>query len=352
MNSKQRIHSLDMLKGAAIFLVVMGHALTMCIRGIDAAFLFKFIGEVHMPVFFFISGLLIYKPGFTRPAMGRRALQLLVPMVVMSALWVWYFPHSRLESPLPTTLPDLYADLWKGGYWFTPCLFLLIAIYWALTFALRRIGNAAARIGLIVAVYIALVITDIYAPSNLIGTRFIVNFYPIFFAGVLARQYGDTFSRAWKNPWVTAAAILIGALAFYAIAWPWELPMLPEWHYAVTKPVFHVCLIVTAFALFEPWSRSEYDTDGHTPTRPARTLSMLGRESLGIYLCHYFFLFPLGALRPAMETTGLALVPLAAVAAIVAAAVTAITLIAVRIIKTAAPLALIMIGQVPSKNKS
>ena len=42
----------DLLKGIAIFMVVMGHVLTMCIRGIDSAALFKIIGEVHMPLFF------------------------------------------------------------------------------------------------------------------------------------------------------------------------------------------------------------------------------------------------------------------------------------------------------------
>ena len=41
----------DLLKGIAIFMVVMGHVLTMCIRGIDSAALFKIIGEVHMPLF-------------------------------------------------------------------------------------------------------------------------------------------------------------------------------------------------------------------------------------------------------------------------------------------------------------
>ena len=55
---KQRIEYFDLLKGIAIFMVVMGHALTMCVRGLDAAFLFKLIGQVHMPVFFFISGYL------------------------------------------------------------------------------------------------------------------------------------------------------------------------------------------------------------------------------------------------------------------------------------------------------
>lgn len=41
---KQRYAVLDVMKGVAIFLVVMGHVLTMCIREIDRASLFKFIG--------------------------------------------------------------------------------------------------------------------------------------------------------------------------------------------------------------------------------------------------------------------------------------------------------------------
>ena len=77
-------------------MVVMGHVLTMCIRGIDSAALFKIIGEVHMPLFFFISGYLGFRrlPAGTvsRPPLGRRALRLLLPMLAVSTLWIYYFP--------------------------------------------------------------------------------------------------------------------------------------------------------------------------------------------------------------------------------------------------------------------
>ena len=43
--ANHRIEYFDLLKGIAIFLVVMGHVLTMCIRKNDAAFLFKLIAE-------------------------------------------------------------------------------------------------------------------------------------------------------------------------------------------------------------------------------------------------------------------------------------------------------------------
>ena len=41
---KQRLVYFDILKGMAIFMVVMGHVLTMCVREIDRAALFKFLG--------------------------------------------------------------------------------------------------------------------------------------------------------------------------------------------------------------------------------------------------------------------------------------------------------------------
>ena len=59
--AKTRLHYFDVLKGLAIFMVVIGHVLTMCIRDIDSAVLFKLVEKIHMPLFFFISGYFTYK---------------------------------------------------------------------------------------------------------------------------------------------------------------------------------------------------------------------------------------------------------------------------------------------------
>ena len=140
---KQRIEYFDLLKGIAIFMVVMGHALTMCVRGLDAAFLFKLIGQVHMPVFFFISGYLTYKANadkqFITPGLKKRFIQLIIPFLVITPLWVWYFPHSGLQSPLSDNLPDLLRAYWKDGYWFTLCLFELCLIYIPISAILQRL---------------------------------------------------------------------------------------------------------------------------------------------------------------------------------------------------------------------
>lgn len=81
--AKMRLHHFDMLKGIAIFLVVVGHVLTMCIRDIDNAVLFKFVEKIHMPIFFFISGYFTYKLNekgrLKMPNLLSRAKQLLIP---------------------------------------------------------------------------------------------------------------------------------------------------------------------------------------------------------------------------------------------------------------------------------
>ena len=131
--NKPRMHYMDLLKGIAIFMVVMGHVLTICIRDIDAATIFKIIGEVHMPIFFFISGWFTYKATadgrIRRPDLRRRAMQLIVPMVIVSTLWVLQFPYSGLRSPMAPGFEGLWTSEYKNGYWFTPVLFVIMALY-------------------------------------------------------------------------------------------------------------------------------------------------------------------------------------------------------------------------------
>ena len=207
---KQRIEYFDLLKGIAIFMVVMGHALTMCVRGLDAAFLFKLIGQVHMPVFFFISGYLTYKANadkqFITPGLKKRFIQLIIPFLVITPLWVWYFPHSGLQSPLSDNLPDLLRAYWKDGYWFTLCLFELCLIYIPISTILQRLKGILPQIVVLLAAYgilIALSITfaDEEANVDYVGFGLLARFFPVFMMGVMANHMKEAFNRLVHNQW-------------------------------------------------------------------------------------------------------------------------------------------------------
>ena len=195
--TKKRVAAFDVLKGIAIYLVVMGHVLTMCIRDIDSAVLFKLVGEIHMPIFFFISGYFTYKltgdGDFAMPNLRKRFWQLIIPFLAVSALWMWYFPHSRLQSPLSQSWPQLLTTYWKDGYWFTLTLFEVVLVYAGIS----RLMAAARRLWMQVAIpaaaYLALIlvsplISDPAANFDPVGIGLLTQFFPVFMMGVFARK--------------------------------------------------------------------------------------------------------------------------------------------------------------------
>lgn len=332
----KRQHYMDLIKGIAIYMVVMGHILTMCIRDIDAATLFKIIGETHMPLFFFISGWFAYKTTadgrIRRPDLRQRAMQLLVPMVIVSSIWVLYFPTSGLQSPLPQGFDGLWTSEYKNGYWFTPVLFVIMAMYTLLAPVILRIRRAAlaaaASIAVGFVIYVCIVhflpIRYIYTTSILLVAQFL----PIFMLGAIARQHQDAFLRLTANPRAVTAALLAAIPLFSIIAWPWRFDALDGIPVIVpaARMLYQAALVIVVMNIAVPWSDKAYSPERTHPSRIALTLEYLGRKSLAIYLLHYFFLFPMTFLQEPARDMALSIVPLTVIATVAAAAVIAVTL--------------------------
>ena len=334
----KRMHYMDLLKGIAIFMVVMGHVLTICIRDIDAATLFKIIGETHMPIFFFISGWFTYKAQadgrIRRPDLRRRAMQLIVPMVVVSSLWVLYFPYSGLKSPMAHGFDGLWCAEYKNGYWFTPVLFVIMALYALLAPAILRLRRAVAAVSVTLIISITLyACIEHFLPIRYIGITsalLILQFFPIFMVGAIARQHQDAFMRLIATPRAVTGALTAGVALFFIIAWPWRFPALDGIPFIVpaAKMLFHIALAIVAMNIAVPLSDKAYAAERTRPGRLTVILEYLGRKSLAIYLLHYFFLFPMTFLQDPARDMALSIVPLSVIAAATAAAIVAATLAA------------------------
>ncbi|MGM9832808.1 MAG: acyltransferase family protein [Candidatus Limisoma sp.] len=353
--TNKRIDSFDMLKGIAIFLVVMGHVLTMCIRQIDSAIAFKIIGQIHMPVFFFISGWFSYKTSdgnVVAPNLWRRARQLLIPFFVVSALWVVYFPHSGLRSPMTGSIPSMLTSFWKDGYWFTPTLMVVILLYWAMAVALRRVKSLTLWIIASIAVYVGLIVVSplVNNPDNNHDPFCIAmatQFFPTFVVGALCHKSSNGFRRLTENHWIVFAATVVGAFCWYHTAYPWEFAALPDLASHLTLPMFHFCLMLVAFSLVYRYDGKKEDSTDATakPSRVRMWFVLQGNKSLGIYLLHYFFLFPLTCLQEPMRQLSLALVPSLVVSAAVALCVVTVTLGVIYVIENNKILTFLILGK-------
>ncbi len=345
---KKHLPLLDLMKGIAIFLVVTGHVLTMCVRDIDRASLFKFIGEVHMPLFFFVSGFLSMRRGsdgvVSRPSLGSRAVRLLVPMVAVSTLWIYWFPNSGLESPLEPGWSGLWGSMWKNGYWFTLVLFEITVLYVPATYALSRLrgvlGQVVFSVGYSALIFVLAGLLPA-AVAEATSLPLAAMFLPPFLAGAIAADRREAFLSWSRTSAVQTVSIPAAALLMGYVCWYWRYPAVPEWALPVGRSALHIALAIVAAGVLGRWSESG--------TRAVRLWCFLGRKSLAIYLLHYFFLFPLGFVRPWLEATDLAIVPLAALSGAVAAAVICAVLVADYILSFSKPLALLLTGSKPTK---
>ncbi|MBD5177100.1 MAG: acyltransferase family protein [Bacteroidales bacterium] len=336
---------LDVLKGIAIFLVVMGHAIAFQVRGLDHSLLFKIIGTVHMPLFFFISGWLSYKASgidiFSGRALWKRFKRLIIPMVAVSSLWVLYFPKSGLESPLAPGFDGLWGDMWKNGYWFTPVLFCIFICFGVFQPLLLRCRTLAAELACTAVISAALFTGDLLLAPNLraiLSTELTVQYLPMFLIGWMCRRHADGFKAFWlkSNGYTVAAVVLVPV--FYIITWTWEFPWLSPWMTFVLCIIARFCIAVIGFGCVMPW------TERAPESRGVKLWSLLGRKSLAIYLLHYFLLFPLMGLRPYFLAMNSALVPMVVFAVVDAAVIIAIVLFLDYLLSFSKPLSLILTG--------
>lgn len=339
----------DLMKGLAIFFVVMGHVLTYGIGKVESSIVFRLIGVVHMPLFFFISGYFCMKirdGRFVLPDMWRRTLQLLVPMAAVSTLWIWYYPHSGLMKYLTCTFPGLWSDLWKNGYWFTPVLFCLMAIYALCALVSNRLPWRHSAVGVFVAAFAALVAADVFIPEETgkwLSLPFVMKYFPVFTFGGWWRAHSSRCLAAARSQWgYTSVFTAVVALTLY-ILYPGDI-----YSDTFTRTAAHILLqcslAVLALVVCSAWC--EASAASGRETAAIRFWTYLGRNSLSIYLLHYFFLFPLGDLRHMLRGMALDFVPVALTAAFVALPVIGVSLAVSRIVGLSRPLAILFTGKV------
>lgn len=140
-----RNHTVDILRGCAIFFVVFGHVT----HNVE---LRTYIWGFHIPIFFFLSGLLFKKEKFLcfRNFLASRLKSLLVPYVIFYLLtyiyWLLIERHVRGAdiSPISQLFGLVYGTygirfmMFNGALWFIPCLFSMEISFWLLCKCKRK----------------------------------------------------------------------------------------------------------------------------------------------------------------------------------------------------------------------
>ncbi len=352
-----RIQHFDVLKGIAIFMVVMGHVIKFTIGEVpEGNFTLGLISATHMPIFFMISGYFTFKTvggrQFAAPNLPRRFMQLMVPFLCVVPLWVLYSAHSGLTALHVPGIPQIYWLLYKSGYWFLLCLMEVFVVYWLLSQVLGRLQHTWMQLAAIAATYLALFALSALMPrlglgevSDLLGLSLVPGHFMAFMIGVCCRRFASAVERFTARPWVMAAVVLAFGISLYSQIYGLGLPgnTLALAADLVMLPLLQFTLFTLAVGMVRPWCQREWAA-GHQPGWVARSCKFMGVHSLEIYLLHYFFLFPMPSLRPVMQSAAWQFVPTVAVSAAISAGVVAACLLAELLIKRSRLAAFLLLG--------
>jgi len=187
--AEERLHYIDYSKAVAIFFVVLGHVLLFVMSGEKSpvlGYLTEWIYSFHMPLFVFLSGLVI-RTSFMNNSeiisdLYKRFRQLIVPFllfgIIITLMW-------------GLTWRDLFISDGKSGLWYLPVLFYLYLIVYLITLAKRITEKVWFEVLLYLLVYVVLKGMNHFLPDSLRGALCMYRlqlYFPIFAVAVLIQR--------------------------------------------------------------------------------------------------------------------------------------------------------------------
>lgn len=276
----KRIEYIDALRGFVMFLVVFNHMAGYCwhIKEMGISF-HDYLEELQMPMFFFISGFVSFKPNLEWN--GRQVISFLkkkFPLLMISPFF-FFLPYLQFEK---ISFYDGITDTFKVGYWFTFVLFLFFAIYALIKFLFRN-RRTATVISLVLGLFLLYIIykpiyNAIPVSTDVKGFLSIYTWtYFIFFAlGAIARENIQKFEKLLDSKWLLPLCImtyfLLKIYKSYFISGTTNIPV-------------YIAGLIVLFSFFR--INQSHFTKEHAL---GRTLQFMGRRTLDIYWIHFFFI--------------------------------------------------------------
>lgn len=349
-HTAQRNTQVDMLRGIAMLLVVLGHTLSGCTTEYQTSFVYEVIWALQMPLFVLISG---YVTRYSRPAsdpvsllvlLGRRTLAYLLPWTV----WTFLVRGLIFGDEGFLDLRHIFYSM-DSGYWFLFTIWTISVIFALARFVssciLRGRGNAAVDTLLVGGFYILgmglLAVLGKLTDMSFLCIKLTLYYMPFFFAGYLFGRFSEWIMGLRYGRIATDAVSAVCLGVFIYLLNTREIYNVGD---SLTGIIVRAatslagCVAVCGLFRFITGSFELLN----------RALTWVGVHSLEVYLVHYLLL---GIVRPT-ELPALSSHQ-GMLTALVNFAVTVIlSVLVIRILNHSETLRLVLFGKLPKRKQS
>lgn len=284
-----RIGYIDAMRGMAMIFVVYFHIAAYGFGSYELGYN-DIIERFRMPTFFFISGWLFYKAGriwngkTIRSMIKKKFMVQMIPTAIFMLLYLMMFNLLDIGS--------FGSD--KKGYWFTIVLFEYFVIYILAEALFNRQDTFKGEIRVLFFILMISITAFYYAKyytryaielgvwKDILGFLSFVKIRHIifFWFGTFARRHFDKFIQLTNHPYITA--IMIGVFTAIIV---WPILLSTEGIEYIAYALAGISGTVICFTFFRIHEK-HFSND----TWYGRSLQLIGRRTLDIYLIHYFIL--------------------------------------------------------------
>jgi fucose 4-O-acetylase-like acetyltransferase len=209
---------IDIMKGAGITLVVLGHAIQKNIPDYQSNIIYNFIYAFHMPLFFIIAGFLMFQTikGNRLIWLKNKAIYLLIPHIIfniiyyyMSATNLTIFDNATKWASFLKWMRE--ALFYNSGEWFLWSLFSVLLLLLFIDYVDRK--TRSKIFWLFTLVFVVSLSLIPYTGKDLLRIYELQWYFPFALLGYMAAKYQSILKK--YRVLVFASALLFPVVMFF-----------------------------------------------------------------------------------------------------------------------------------------
>lgn len=296
------MHEFDALRGFSMFLVVIIHVfLCMGLPG-ESTILGAFIMSFYLSLFFFISGFFSYKQleRWNSVSLKLALTQRFKSLIVCPLIFFALLAYTRGTNPLG----------WIGNgfmaYWFVEALFIIFLCYIVcVTIAKMFKRDLSLLLMTVLSVILLAVLLAHKIPQNsllrTLNTANVCLDMQFFTAGLWAKKYRQQLLNTLSNSYAKALLITLFTILLCLKQNEWLMSYHIVYRFISNIFIQYVGILLMTALFCSATSYINSDKFG------AKTICLIGRRTLDIYMIHYFFLPTLPMLKDFLEPNNMVL---------------------------------------------
>lgn len=201
--NKRRNQFVDIMRGIAMLLVVLGHTMTGCTVDSQKSFLFNIIWSLQMPLFILISG---YVTKYSRTISDGKGLWKYVKRRTVAYMLPWAVWSFLVRGIIFGEKGFLNVKhlLWNmdSGYWFLATIWTISMIFGIASFIAERVNKEnllkkqIVLLGCYLAGMVLLVGISAVLGLSFFAIKLTLYYMPFYYAGFLYGQFDDRMKES------------------------------------------------------------------------------------------------------------------------------------------------------------